>query len=93
VDIARTQRRVSVAEAAKITGTSRNTVKDYLKALTESCHLARHAAGRGTWYALAGAPLKRRAFALLIDGRNRTRWPSSGRRTDLGNALYGCATS
>jgi Fic family protein len=53
LDIARTQGRVSVAEAAKITGTSRNTVKDHLKTLTESGHLARHGAGRGTWYALA----------------------------------------
>lgn len=53
LDIARTQGRVTVAEAAKITGTSRNTIKDHLKALTESGHLARHGAGRGTWYALA----------------------------------------
>lgn len=44
---------MTVAEAAKITGTSRNTIKDHLKALTESGHLARHGAGRGTWYALA----------------------------------------
>lgn len=53
LDIARTQGRVTVAQAAKITGTSRNTVKDHLKALTESGHLARHGAGRGTWYGLA----------------------------------------
>lgn len=53
LDIVRTQGRVSVAGAAKITGTSRNTIKDHLKALTESGHLARHGAGRGTWYALA----------------------------------------
>jgi len=53
LDIARTQGRVTVAQAAKITGTNRNTVKDHLKALTESGHLARHGAGRGTWYALA----------------------------------------
>jgi Fic family protein len=53
LDIARTQGRVTVADAAKITGTSRNTVKDHLKALTDSGHLARHGAGRGSWYALA----------------------------------------
>lgn len=52
LDIARTQGRVTVAEAAEITGTSRNTVKDHLKSLTEGGHLARHGAGRGTWYAL-----------------------------------------
>ncbi len=53
LDIARTHGRVTVAEAAKMTGTSRNTVKDHLKALTASGHLTRHGAGRGTWYALA----------------------------------------
>ena len=53
LDIARTQGRVTVAEAAKITETSRNTVKDHIKALTDNGHLTRHGAGRGTWYALA----------------------------------------
>ncbi len=53
LDIARTQGRVSVADAAKMTGTSRNTVKDHIKALTENGHLVRHGAGRGTWYALS----------------------------------------
>lgn len=53
LDIARTQGQVTVAEAAKITGTSRHTVKDHLKALTENGHLTRHGAGRGTWYGLA----------------------------------------
>jgi len=53
LDIARTQGRVTVAEAAKITGKNRNTVKDHIRALTGSGHLVRHGAGRGTWYALA----------------------------------------
>ena len=53
LDIVRTQGRITVAEAAKITGTSRNTVKDHLKALSDAGHLVRHGAGRGTWYALA----------------------------------------
>ena len=53
LDIVRTQGRATVADAAKITGTSRNTIKDHLKALTDSGHLVRHGAGRGTWYALA----------------------------------------
>ena len=51
LDIARTQGRVTVADAASITGTSRNTVKGHLKSLVESSHLTRHGAGRGTWYA------------------------------------------
>ena len=41
------------AEAARATGSSRNTVKDHLRALTEAGHLERHGAGRGTWYSLA----------------------------------------
>lgn len=53
LDIVRTQGRVTVSEAAKITGTSRNTVKDHLKALTDGGHLALHGAGRGSFYALA----------------------------------------
>jgi Fic family protein len=53
LDIARTQGRVTVAEAAKITGKNRNTVKDHIRALTDSGQLVRHGAGRGTWYALA----------------------------------------
>ena len=53
LDIARTQGRVTVGEAARITGTSRNTVKDHVKRLVEAGHLVRHGAGRGTWYSLA----------------------------------------
>lgn len=53
LEIVREQGRVSVADAAKITGVSRNTVKDHLKALSESGHLRRHGAGRGTWYGLS----------------------------------------
>ena len=52
LDIARTQGRVTVADATNITGTSRNTVKGHLKSLVESSHLTRHGAGRGTWYTL-----------------------------------------
>ena len=53
LDIACTQGRVTVGDAARITGTSRNTVKDHVKRLVEAGHLARHGAGRGTWYSLA----------------------------------------
>ena len=53
LDIARTRGRVTVAEAAKITGKNRNTVKDHIRALTDNGHLVRNGAGRGTWYALA----------------------------------------
>ena len=52
LELARERGRVTIAEAASATGTSRNTIKDHVKALTESGHLKRHGAGRGTWYAL-----------------------------------------
>lgn len=44
---------VTVADAAKLTGASRNTVKGHIKALVDAGHLARHGAGRGTWYSLS----------------------------------------
>ena len=53
LEIVREHGRVTVADAAKITGTSRHTVKDHLKALTKSGHLQLHGAGRGAWYGLS----------------------------------------
>ncbi|MEO1406044.1 MAG: Fic family protein [Pseudomonadota bacterium] len=53
LELARERGRVTVAEIAMFTGASRNTVKDHLKALTRADHLARHGAGRGTWYSLS----------------------------------------
>ena len=44
--------RASVSELARVTGGNRNTVKHHLKRLVDDGHLARHGAGRGTWYAL-----------------------------------------
>lgn len=44
--------RASVSELVRVTGGNRNTVKHHLKRLVEDGHLARHGAGRGTWYAL-----------------------------------------
>ncbi len=46
--------RVAVADAAKVTGANRNTIKDHLKALTRAGHIEQHGAGRGTWYSLTG---------------------------------------
>lgn len=53
LELARDRGRVTVAEAAALTGASRNTIKDHLRALVEGGHLSRHGAGRGTWYALS----------------------------------------
>ena len=43
---------MTVGEIAKITGISRNTIKDHVAALSEKGQLIRRGAGRGTWYAL-----------------------------------------
>jgi Fic family protein len=53
LELCRERGRVTVADAAKVTGANRNTIKDHLKALTKAEHLERHGAGRGTWYDLA----------------------------------------
>ncbi len=50
VEIAREHGRVAVADAARATGASRNTIKDHIKLLVERQLLERHGAGRGTWY-------------------------------------------
>lgn len=44
--------RATVSELAKLTGVSRNTIKDHLKKLTRNRQLRRHGAGRGTWYSV-----------------------------------------
>ncbi len=53
LELCRERGRVTVADAAKVTGVSRNTIKDHLKALTKAGHITQHGAGRGTWYGLA----------------------------------------
>jgi Fic family protein len=52
LEIARDHGRITVADVVKLTGNSRNTVKDHVRALTDKGHLTRHGAGRGTWYSL-----------------------------------------
>jgi Fic family protein len=50
-ELAHERGRVTIAQAAKATDASRNTVKDHVRALTDRKHLTRHGAGRGAWYA------------------------------------------
>ena len=52
LEACRERGRITVAEATRLTGANRNTIKDHLRRLTEAGHLARHGAGRGTWYGL-----------------------------------------
>ncbi len=53
LEVAREHGRVTVAEAARVSGASRNTIKDHLKGLVEQGHLVLQGAGRGAWYGLA----------------------------------------
>ena len=53
LELAREHGRVTMAEAIRVSGASRNTIKEHLRALVEQGHLALHGAGRGAWYDLA----------------------------------------
>ena len=52
IDHARQHGRVTIGDMIRITGVSRNTLKEHFKRLIEQGHLVRHGAGKGTWYAL-----------------------------------------
>ena len=53
LELAREHGRVTVMAAARMSGVSRNTVKEHLKSLTKQGHLILYGAGRGAWYGLA----------------------------------------
>lgn len=53
LDFARDHGRVSMGEIIKITGASRNTLKEHFKNLVVKNHLVQHGAGKGTWYVLS----------------------------------------
>lgn len=44
--------RVTIGEMVKLTGISRNTLKEHFRLLIERNHLALHGSGRGAWYSL-----------------------------------------
>ena len=52
VEFAREHGRITMGEAIRLTGTSRNTLKQHLRNLVESNHLNQHGSGRGVWYQL-----------------------------------------
>ncbi|MEX2366968.1 MAG: DUF977 family protein, partial [Pseudohongiellaceae bacterium] len=52
VEFAREHGRITMAEAIRLTGSNRNTLKQHFRALVEQGHLLRHGAGRGVWYEL-----------------------------------------
>jgi len=62
LELAREHGRVTISEVVRVSGVSRNTVKDHLKSLAEQDHLQLHGAGRGAWY---GLPLRKASFRGL----------------------------
>jgi Fic family protein len=53
LEFAREHGRVSIGEIVKLTGTSRNTLKEHLRNLQTKGHLVLHGRGRGAWYSLS----------------------------------------
>ena len=52
VEFAREHGRVTIGKAIKLTGASRNTLKQHFRALVEHGTLDQHGSGRGVWYNL-----------------------------------------
>jgi len=52
VEFAREHGRVTIGEAIKLTGASRNTLKQHFRALVGRGTLNQHGSGRGVWYDL-----------------------------------------
>ena len=52
VEFARGHGRITMGDAIKVTGVSRNTLKQHFRALVERGHLNQHGNGRGAWYEL-----------------------------------------
>lgn len=52
IEFAREHGRITIGEAIKLTGASRNTLKQHFRALVERGQLNQHGKGRGVWYGL-----------------------------------------
>jgi predicted HTH transcriptional regulator len=52
VEFAREHGRVTMGDVVRLTGASRNTLKQHFRALVEQSHLKQHGSGRGVWYEL-----------------------------------------
>jgi Fic family protein len=53
VEFAREHGRVTIGDVVKLTGVSRNTLKEHFRQLNDKGHLVQHGSGRGAWYALS----------------------------------------
>lgn len=52
IDHARQHGRITMSDAIRITGASRNTLKEHFRRLLEQRYLVRHGTGKGSWYGL-----------------------------------------
>lgn len=52
VEFAREHGRITIGDAIKLTGVSRNTLKQHFRSLVANGHLNQHGGGRGVWYEL-----------------------------------------
>jgi len=52
VEFARDHGRVTIGDAIRLTGVSRNTLKQHFRQLAERGHLKQQGSGRGAWYEL-----------------------------------------
>ena len=52
VEFAREHGRVTMGDLIRLSGASRNTLKQHFRALVEKGHLNQHGSGRGVWYEL-----------------------------------------
>ena len=52
VEFTREHGRITIGEATKLTGASRNTLKQHFRTLVERGHLSQQGSGRGVWYEL-----------------------------------------
>jgi Fic family protein len=52
LDYARAHGRITIGDMAKLTGVSRNTLKQHFRNLEEKRHLTLNGSGRGAWYGL-----------------------------------------
>lgn len=52
VEFAREHGRVTMMDAIKLAGASRNTLKQHFRDLAGRNHLGQHGSGRGVWYGL-----------------------------------------
>jgi DNA-binding IclR family transcriptional regulator len=52
LDHVRQHGRATMGDMIRLTGVSRNTLKEHFRTLVQHGHLRRHGTGKGSWYAL-----------------------------------------